>query len=72
MGEKLQILFGEMLVLGSILTEEQLEKALVVQKEQRDKGNEVHRIGTILIDMGYLDKEDIEEYIKKIRNFYFD
>lgn len=56
-----------MMVADGIITIEQLNEALEIQKGQLDKpGSEVKRVGVILQNLGYLDKETLEKYINKV------
>lgn len=72
MKEKSKRLFGEMLVEDQIITRAQLDEALAIQAEQRKKNPEaVSRIGTILGNLGYLDKAILEKYIELVMKDYF-
>lgn len=54
--EKLNLKLGEMLIEKGIINREQLEKAL---KEQKGRGINQKRIGSYLIDLGYVSEDDI-------------
>ena len=51
-------LLGEMLVEDNVITQEQLEEALTIQRKD---GN---LIGVILVKLGYLDEDTLVEYLK--------
>src|SRR5688572_19957298 len=50
---------GDLLVRDGLLTQEQLEQALELQSNSRDK-----RLGEILISRGYTQQEDLNLYIR--------
>lgn len=54
--EKLNLKLGEMLIEKGIINREQLEKAL---KEQKGRGINQKRIGSYLIDLGYVSEDDV-------------
>lgn len=54
--EKLNLKLGEMLIEKGIINREQLEKAL---EEQKGRGVNQKRIGSYLIDLGYVSEDDI-------------
>lgn len=53
--------FGELLVSENIITDEQLERALSLQKSSRDQRN---LIGVILIRLGYITMETLIKYLE--------
>lgn len=72
MKEKSKRLFGEMLVEDAIITRAQLEEALAIQEKQRaENSGPVSRVGAILGNLGYLDKQTLEKYIEKVMMNYF-
>lgn len=73
MKERSKQLFGEMLVEDGVISKAQLEEALDVQNEQQVKNaSRVDRIGVILCDKGYLDKETLEKYINHVMESYLE
>ena len=66
MHEMSKKLFGEMMVLDGVITQEQLDEALAIQEELRKEGSEVKRIGVILRNLGHIQKETIEVYVNKV------
>ncbi len=52
--------FGQLLVDDGIITDEQLESALAMQRSRRDQRN---LIGVILIRLGYISKETLVKYL---------
>jgi general secretion pathway protein E/type IV pilus assembly protein PilB len=67
---KQQIRLGDLLVSENIITEEELFKALDVQKEYRNK-NEHKKLGEILIELGFATEKQILEALSKQLNFPF-
>lgn len=51
-------LIGEILIEDNVITEEQLNEALEIQK------NEKNLLGVILVRLGYLDDDTLLEYLK--------
>jgi len=52
---------GEMLVKDGVITREQLDRALALQKSRRDQ---VNLIGIILIKLGFIDKVTFIKYLE--------
>jgi hypothetical protein len=50
---------GELLLENKIINSEQLERAISIQKSD----GEQHKIGEILIDLGYIDIEVLLKYL---------
>jgi len=52
---------GDKLIAAKVITEEQLEQALIKQKELRDEGFDTDStlIGIVLIDLGFISKQQL-------------
>ena len=50
---------GEMLIGDNVITEDQLEEALEIQKKKWDY------LGCILVDLGYLETDILLDYLKQ-------
>lgn len=51
---------GDMLVKNSVISQEQLESAVVAQSKTRDK-----RIGELLVEQGALTREELHQYVRR-------
>jgi len=67
MTEKKKTLLGELLVLDEIITKEQLDEALKMQKT-----GDKRLLGLILIDLGYLNHSMLNKYLSKEVEFKVD
>ena len=56
-----KIRLGETLVAGGYITEEQLEKALMIQKSSEKK----QMLGEVLVNLGYVREEEILEELSR-------
>lgn len=59
--------FGLVAIEKGFITKDQLHKALIVQVEKNVEENNHMRIGDILIDLGYISKEQAEEIFLSLR-----
>ncbi len=53
--------FGELLVEDGVITDEQLDTALAMQRSRRDQKN---LLGVILIRLGYIDMDTLIKYLE--------
>ena len=65
-----QVRFGTLAVEKSIITEEQLGKAVNIQMNEDLKGMGHRLLGQILVDMGYMSRKQVEEVLRTISGIH--